>query len=278
MKTISEVLLLSTQFLQQRHVPMARRVVEELLGKLFKCKRIQIYMQFDRPILETELALLREWLKRVAKHEPLEYITGEIEFFGGQFKTDSRALIPRQETELLVEMIAKKIEGKEMIWDICSGSGCIGISLKKKFPDTQVWLSDLSKDALELSRENALKNHVTVEFCHGDLFSSFMDKKADIIVCNPPYVTSQEFLTLDPSVRDFEPKMALVGGESGFEFYERLAKEAPLFLNPKGRLFLEIGHNMGKKLLEIFSSPIWVSRELSQDLAAKDRFFLLVRE
>lgn len=277
MKTVSEILPLSTQFLQDRNVPNARRTVEDLLAALFKCKRIQIYMQFDRPIVESELVILREWLKRIAKNEPLEYIIGEIEFFGCQIKTDSRALIPRPETELLVEMISKKIQDQKILWDLCTGTGCIGISLKKRFPALQVLLSDLSEKALELARENGLKNQVDVTFFLGDLFEPFVGRKADLIVCNPPYVSAKEYLILDPSVRDFEPKMALVGGETGFEFYERLARYAPQFLNPKGELILEIGEGQGKKLFEIFSMPFWKS-QLIQDFASKDRFFFLERQ
>jgi release factor glutamine methyltransferase len=274
MKMVSEILPLSTQFLQDRNIPNARRTVEELLAALFQCKRIQIYMQFDRPIVESELVILRDWLKRIAKNEPLEYITGEVEFFGCVFKTDSRALIPRPETELLVEMIAKKIQNQKILWDICTGTGCIGISLKKRFPELQVSLADLSVDALKLAQENALKNEADVAFCRGDLFEPFAGRKADLIVCNPPYVSVKEYLNLDPSVRDFEPQMALVGGETGFEFYERLARQAPQFLNPNGQLILEIGEGQGKKLFEIFSLPIWKS-QLVQDFASKDRFFFL---
>lgn len=278
MKTVAEVLPLSTQFLQERKIPNARRIVEELLASLFRCKRINIYMQFDRPIVDSELATLREWLRRVSKHEPIEYITGEVEFFGCVFKTDRRALIPRPETELLVELIAKRMKGQKSLWDICTGSGCIGLSLKKKFPELDVTLSDLSTDALDLAQENAIKNNVQVEFCQGDLLTPLSGRKTDLIVCNPPYVTSNEFLTLDASVREFEPKMALVGGESGVEFYERLSKVAPDHLNPQGLLVLELGDGQGKKLFEIFSSPVWTRRELIQDLASKDRFFFLERE
>lgn len=278
MKALSEVLQLSTQFLQMRKIERPRRLVEELLAHLLRCKRIQIYMQFDRPIVEGEFAILREWLKRLSRHEPIEYITGEVEFFGCSIHTDSRALIPRPETELLVEMIAKRIQGQKSLWDICTGSGCIGIALKKKFPDMVVALSDLSPEALSLAKENAAKNGVEVEFCQGDLFAPFLGRQTEIIVCNPPYVSAKEFFTLDSSVRDFEPKMALVGGESGFDFYERLSREAPNYLLPKGQMVLEIGGTQGKKILEIFSSPIWARCELIQDLSLKDRFFFLEKQ
>lgn len=275
MKTLSEVLQISTQFLQDRKIDRPKRLVEDLLAHILRCKRINIYMQFDRPIVESELIVLRESLKRLAKHEPLEYIIGELEFFGCLIKTDARALIPRPETEILVDMIAKRMQGQKSLWDICTGSGCIGIALKKKFPDMAVALSDLSPEALSLAKENAEKNGVEIELCQGDLLAPFAGRTTDLIVCNPPYITPKEFLTLDSSVRDFEPKMALVGGT---DFYERLSLESPNYLNPKGQLVLEIGFSQGKEIFEIFSSPIWVRRELIQDFSGKDRFFFLEKQ
>ena len=275
MKVLSEVLQLSTRFLQDRKIKRPRRIVEDLLGALLRCKRIEIYMQFDRPLEEGELSTLREWLKRSAQHEPIEYIVGEVDFFGCAIKVDSRVLIPRPETELLVEHMAKKITTQKSLWDVCTGSGCIGIALKKRFPNIDVSLSDISADALALAKENGVKNGVEVSFFEGDLLTPFQGKRADILVCNPPYVTSNEFLTLDASVRDFEPKLALVGG---LDFYRRLGLEMPEYLNPGGLVFLEIGASQGKDVQEIFASPIWARSELIQDLSGKDRFFFLEKQ
>ena len=278
MKSLGVVLQLSAHFLTERKIDRSRRFVEDLLSHLLKCKRIDLYMQFDRPLDDQELTTLREWLKRAAKHEPLEYIVGEIDFFGCKIKTDARALIPRQETELLVEHIAKRIKDHRSLWDLCTGSGCIGIALKKRFTHLAVFLSDFSKDALSLAKENGKKNGVEVEFFLGDLFAPFKGKKTDLIVCNPPYVSSSEFLTLDPSVRDFEPHQALLGGERGSDFYEKLANEAPEYLEAGGCLFLEIGSSQGKLVQDIFRAPIWGSFELFQDLSGKDRFFFLEKQ
>lgn len=278
MKTLGEVLPLSSRFLSDRKIDRSRRLVEELLSSLLRCKRIDLYMQFDRPLDDSELATLREWLKRAAKHEPVEYIVGEIDFFGCTIKTDPRGLIPRQETELLVERIANQIKEQKIIWDVCTGSGCIGISLKKKFPNLEVSLSDLSVDAISLAKENGEKNGVEVKFCVGDLFAPFLGKKADLIVCNPPYISSGEYLKIDSSVRDFEPKMALVGGEYGVDFYERLAADLPDYLNDGGMVFLEIGATQGSRVKEIFASPIWKRIEVFQDLSGKDRFFFLEKQ
>ena len=139
MKTIGEVIQLSAQFLKERNIDRPQRIVEELLTHALQLKRIDLYLQYDRPLVDGELATLREKLKRIAKNEPLEYITGEVEFFGGKFKVTPDVLIPRPETELLVEMIAKKAKSG-ILWDLCTGSGCIGISLKRANPELQVAL------------------------------------------------------------------------------------------------------------------------------------------
>lgn len=278
MRPLGEVLQLSTRFLQERKIDRPRRLVEELLAHLLKCKRINLYMQFDRPLEEGELITLREWLKRAAQNEPVEYITGVVEFFGCSIKVDSRVLIPRPETELLVEHIAKKMTHQKSLWDVCTGSGCIGIALKKKFPQLDVSVSDISSDALVLAKENAEENGVEVKICKGDLLTPFKGKFTDLLVCNPPYVTSSEFLNLDLSVRIFEPKLALVGGDEGLDFYRRLSAEIPGYLNPGGQVFLEIGWAQGKAIQEIFASPIWRSTQLVQDLSGKDRFFFLEKQ
>ena len=275
MKSLGEVLQLSSRFLTDKKIDRPRRLVEELLSHLLQCKRMDLYMQFDRPMDDSELTVLRGWVQRASKNEPVEYIVGELEFCGNMILVDSRVLIPRVETELLIE----KIGGSpRVIWDICTGSGCIGISLKKKFKEACVVLSDISPDALALAQENGRKNGVDVEFFLGDLLKPFEGKKADLIVCNPPYVSSQEFGQLDPSVRDFEPKLALVGGEDGLDFYRRLALDLPEHLNEGGQVFLEIGFTQGKGVQEIFNSPIWRERKVFQDLSGKDRFFFLEKQ
>ncbi len=147
MRSLAEVLQLSTAFLQKKGIERAKRLSEELLSHLLSCRRIDLYMQFDRPFVEEELAPLKEWLKRVAKGEPIEYVIGEVSFFGCTFRVDSRVLIPRPETEILVDLVAKNIGSATSLWDLCTGSGCIGISLKKKFPSLAVMISAISSKA-----------------------------------------------------------------------------------------------------------------------------------
>ncbi len=278
MKSLGEVIALSSQFLQDKGIERGRRLIEDLLAHLLKCKRIDLYLQFDRPMEEKELGVIRGSVKRLVSGEPIDYIIGEVDFFGSTFLVDSRVLIPRPETEVLVDLIAKRMGVQQSLWDVCAGSGCIGISLKKKFPHLSVFLSDLSEKALEVAKANGVKNGADVHFYLGDLFAPFKGNSTDLIVCNPPYVSSLEFETLDSSVRDFEPKMALVGDGNGLDFYERISLEAPEFLNHKGQIYLEIGWKQGEAVQKMFTSSVWGKKELIQDWSGKDRFFFLEKQ
>ncbi len=279
MKTLGEVLNLSAQFLKEKGCQRSRRTAEELIGFILKIKRLDLYMQFDRPIVEGELELLRPLLKRAAKGEPLEYITNEVSFYHCTLSVTLDVLIPRPETEILVDSACKQLqkeplEGK-VAWDLCTGSGCIGIAVKKACPQLTMTLSDLSSKALAVAGDNAQRNSVEVELLHGDLLAPFAGRTADFIFCNPPYISSQEFLTLDPSVKDFEPSTALVGGEDGLAFYRRLNEELTPHLNPGAKVYFEIGRGQGKALLDLFSGPKWKNPRIEKDWAGHDRFFFL---
>lgn len=283
MKSVAEVLNLSAHFLESKKIDRSRRLAEDLLAHILKCKRIDLYLQYERPLVNDELALMREWVKRCAFQEPIEYLIGEVEFLGCRISVDKRVLIPRPETEILVDLAIKKINSlpdlkEKILWDLCTGSGCMGIALKKRFPALRVCLSDSSQEALELALENSRKNEVEVEIFQGDFLEPFRGRKADFILCNPPYVSAAEYTSLDSSVKDFEPKVALVGGERGTEFYERLAKEVPPLLNNKALVFLEIGAGQKEAIQKIFSSPVWSSCEPLKDWSGKDRFFFLEKD
>lgn len=274
MKTLGEVLKLSSEFLQKKGIDKPRRQVEELLSFVLKLPRIELYMQFDRPLVEQELTQLREAIKRRAEGEPWQYIAGEVEFLSCRLNVSKNVLIPRQETEILVDRILKELpETPVEIWDVCTGSGCIGIALKKKRPDCKVILSDISPEALTVAKGNAEKNGVEVELLQGDLLGPFQGK-ADIIICNPPYITEKDYAGLDREVREWEPKTALVGGLSGLEFYERLARDLPRYLKPTGKVYFEIGTGMGEQIKNLFDPSVWKSIQIAQDWSSHDRYFL----
>jgi release factor glutamine methyltransferase len=276
MKTLGEVLQLSADFLQKRNIDRPKRQVEELLSHLLKMPRIELYMHFDRPLIEEELVQLREALKRRAEGEPWQYIAGEVEFLGCKLKVNRSVLIPRHETEILADRIIKELPAHPVeIWDICTGSGCLGIALKKKRPDCKVALSDSSKEALAVAQENAAQNQTQVEILHGDLLKPFEGRKADIIVCNPPYISEKEYSGLDPQVREWEPKTALVGGNTGLEFYQRLAGELVPYLQENGKVYFEIGTGMGDQVKNLFLSPAWQKKEILQDWSSHDRYVII---
>lgn len=262
MKTVGEVFKLSSEFIGRR------RVAEEAIAHVLKMRRMDVYLQFDKPILDEELSHIREILKRCKRGEPFEYVIGAVDFFGCRLHIDRRVLIPRPETEILAGMAAKRVQ-RGVLWDLCTGSGCIGIALKKARPELAVTLSDISPEALSLASENARLNGAGVELLQGDLLAPFKGRKADWIICNPPYISQSEFIRLDPSVRDFEPKQALLAGFSGLEFYERLASELPAYLNPGAQVFLEIGSTQGEAVKRLFPHG-----EIHSDWAGHPRFLI----
>jgi release factor glutamine methyltransferase len=279
MHTVLEILKLSTDYLQQKNIEHPRRQAEELLGEVLGLGRMGLYLEYSRPLMEEELVKCRAWLKRCGDGEPLQYIVGSLDFFDCRIKVTKDVLIPRQETEILVDKIAQEIskfslEGK-ILWDICCGSGCIGIALKKKFPALSVSLSDLSDQALVVAKENAVYNHVDVECLQGDLLAPFDHQHADFIVCNPPYVSEKEYEGLAVSVKGYEPRLALVSGCSGLEYYERLAIELPRYLHPLGKVWLEIGDGQGEAVKEIFNAPCWRRCLYERDWSGRERFFSL---
>jgi len=280
MKTIEEILSLSIDYLEQHGVSSPRRQGETLVADALGVKRIELYMEFERPLVEAELDKCRKALIRRGKYEPLQYIYGEVDFYDCSINVTRDVLIPRQETEILVDNIAKSLAQEDLkgkiLWDICCGSGCIGIALKKKLPELKVILSDISGAAISVAEKNAEKNGVDVSFFEGDLLAPFAGMKADYIVCNPPYISDSDYLDLDREVRDFEPKSALFAGETGFEFYDRLREELIDHLLPSSRVWFEVGMKQGDSLVKMFSSfPNIKNVGFDKDWSGHDRFFFL---
>ena len=273
MRNIRELIKLSTDFLEKKGVSNARRVAEELLAVLLNQKRLELYFDYDAPVEEHEVAQYRKWIKRKGNKEPLAYILGEVEFLGLSLKVNSETLIPRQETEILADQVVKSLSKEPcVVWDLCTGSGCLGLAIKNKRADCTVTLSDISVEALVVARENALLNELAVEILEGDLLVPFTGKKCDVLVCNPPYITQDEYEGLEDEVRLYEPKRALVGG---IDFYERLSLELPAYLNPGAKLFFEIGTGQGGALYALFNQSHWKQKRCEKDWAGHDRFFFL---
>ena len=206
----------------------------------------------DMILMDEQIADLGEMLERRLKGEPVQYILGEWAFYGLPFYVDERALIPRQDTELLVETAIQMIRerGYHDCLDLCTGTGCVGISIAKN-TDVSMTASDISRDALELAKENAELNEVSVSFIESDLFQS-IEGSFDLIVCNPPYLTLDDMQTLQQELT-FEPKLALYGGGDGLDFYRKIAWEYQKHLNQGGMILFEIGNTQAKTAASPFN-------------------------
>ncbi len=279
MKPLGEVLALAVQYLADKGVSAPKVTAGILLAHVIKKTRIELYMHFDFPLEDKDLEAFRALLRRAAIFEPVEYILSEVEFYGCVLNVSQSVLIPRPETEILVDKAVKKIRQEDtancVLWDLCTGSGCIGLSVKKIFPLMQVTLADKSPQAVALCLRNVTKNALDVEVKEGDLLAPFKGKKAHYVFCNPPYIAESEYIGLQPSVRDYEPKMALISGATGMEFYERLSIELPEYLYSGAKIFLEIGTGQGERVKALFSASYWRQKEIHLDYAGHERFFFL---
>lgn len=214
--------------------------------------------------------------ERLKAGEPWQYISGSVSFYGCSIQVTPAVLIPRMETEILVDKMSQVLVENpcRRFLDLCTGSGCLAIALKKRFPQMEVWAGDLSEEALRVARGNSARNDVEISFFQGDLTIPFVGQLFDGVVCNPPYVAASDWDKLDREVH-YEPKEALLGGEDGLLFYRRLAQELPPILSPGARVWLELGSGQGEALLALFSQKPWSAACLERDWAGHDRFFFV---
>jgi release factor glutamine methyltransferase len=244
--TTLKVLTWTTGYLAEKGVENARREAEWLLCEATGLDRMGLYLNFDKPLQDDELATYRSMVARRGKREPLQHILGNQEFNGLEFIVTKDVLIPRYDTETLLEEAVRQAPQARKVLDIGTGSGCIAISLAHRLPQAQVTAVDLSPDALSVAQQNAERNNAQIEFLLGSFFQPVSERRFDLIVSNPPYITSADLADLQPEVRDFEPRLALDGGADGLDAYRVLAAEAPRHLEPNGWLLLEIGAGQDK--------------------------------
>ena len=223
-----------------RNVPDPRLDAEYLLAEALRTSRLMMLVDKGRTLTDTEEAAFDTMVARREKREPLQYILGSQSFMGFSFKTDPRALIPRNDTEALCEEALRHIRPGDAVLDLCTGTGALGIAIKKLCPGAIVTGTDISRDVLSLATENARDLQAEVRFLQGDLFAPTADERFDVIVSNPPYIPDGLRGKLQAEVEK-EPALALFGGADGLDFYRRIAAEAPLHLKPQGWLCLETG-------------------------------------
>ena len=241
-----------------------------LMSAVCRIDRNFYYVYGNEEITKEQEKEYMALLEKRAERIPLQYITGEQDFMGLNFKVNPGVLIPRQDTETLVEEVLKAVTPGMEVLDLCTGSGCIAVSLAKFVPGAKVQGVDISPEALKVSEENARRNGVNVHFFLSDMFGQ-VEGKFDVIVSNPPYIPTGEIQGLMPEVKDFEPHLALDGKEDGLWFYRILAGEGKKYLKPKGTLMVEIGCDQGKDVSRIFKDNGYCDIKVIKDLAGLDR-------
>ena len=253
-------------------VDAPRLTAEVLLAHALGCDRLRLYLDFDKPLAEPELARFRALVKRRAEGEPTAYLVAAKEFFGRAFRSDSRALVPRPETEHLVEAALECLPpGEVLVLDLCTGSGCIGVTLALERPAARVIACDLSADALALAGENAARLGARLELLHGDLFAPVPEGlRFHVITANPPYVPTSEMPKLARELHR-EPALALDGGEDGLAVTRRLVAGAPAWLRPGGALVVEMHESHDQALPALCLAAGFAVAEARRDLAGLPR-------
>ncbi len=249
--TVLSMLEWATDYFDNKGIPSPRLSIEWLLADTLGCRRLDLYLKYDRPLSPEELSLVKPFILRRSKHEPLQYITGKTDFFGLEMICRPEALIPRPETEQLVERILLDYPKNEplRVLDIGTGTGCIPLALKNERPEWSITATDISDDAIALAKENATLHNLDVRIIKHDLFEANWphdsNQPFDIIISNPPYIPDTEKSAIDREVKDFEPVLALFHKDV-FSVYRALAKFASGNLAKNGQLYLEIHENLGE--------------------------------
>lgn len=252
--TVLKVLTWTKGYLAEKGVENARLEAEWMLCAVLGLDRVGLYVNFDKPLTDPELALFRGMVARRARREPLQHILGTQEFMGLEFTVTPAVLIPRHDTEVLVEEAARRAAPAGRILDIGVGSGCIAVALAKSLPQAEVWGVDKSAEALALAGRNAAQHGVRVTLFEGSLFEPFPGQRFDLIVSNPPYIPTGDLENLQPEVRDFEPRSALDGGADGLDFYRLIIPAAPGQLSPGGWLLFEVGIGEAEAVQALFEN------------------------
>jgi len=279
--TVRELMKSAIDHLQRKGFEEARLNVELLLSHVLNLQRIQLYLSFDKPLTAEELKRFRQAYERRLKREPVQYIIGSANFMGLQFCVDPHVLIPRPETETLIEqliLLCQRYPGDQPIGllDIGTGSGNIAVSAAKYIKQVHVTSIDISVEALNLARQNARAHGVDarVNFILADIFDSSLEifhKPHDLVVSNPPYVSLDEWEQLQTEVREFEPSLAVTDGKDGFQFYREIASLLPAILHPGGSIALEVGYGQAEKVAQLLQTSGMQDLHIANDLQGIQR-------
>lgn len=280
MLTVLEALNSASNYLQNKGIKSSRLSAELLLSHVLNCKRLELYLSFDRPLQKSEIDSYRELLKRRSTFEPLQYIIGKVEFYGLEFEVNQSVLIPRPETELLVEAVIESVAKDERIniLDIGSGSGNISIALAKNIPSCTVVGIDISEEAIETSTRNAKLNGVESQlmFVKKNILNGIEinENSFDVVVSNPPYVSVADFVNLDPELRLYEPQIALTDESDGLSFYRNISVLSRSLLKNNGKLFFEIGAGQSDAVKKILIDSNYKNIVIIKDYSDIERVII----
>lgn len=267
---ISDILKNAAGILQSRGIAESRREANSLLAFTLQKDKAFLIAHSDYELSDEEEKRFREFLRRRASGEPFQYIAEKQEFFGLDFTVTPDVLIPRPETELIVEAAIEILQNSEnpIFCEVGVGSGCVAVSVLHKFETATAVGLDISENALQITKKNAEKHNVSerLNLKISDVFAALEKEKFDLIVSNPPYISGEDFASLPPEVRDFEPSVALTDKKDGLSIIKKIIGEARQFLKPKGYLLLEIGFNQTSRVREMLAAGVWQGVEILPDL------------
>jgi len=285
--TLQKILNSIADHLKKGGVDSPRLSAELLLSYVLGMKRIELYARADTPISKQQIQHLDELTKRAGQHEPIAYLTGKTEFYSLALNVTRDCMIPRPETELLVERAIEFLRtssGTQWVCDLCTGSGCIAVAIAKNCPAARIIATDISADAIKVAAQNveAYQLDEQIKLLSGDLFEPVKvisgGQQFDLIVCNPPYVSAAEYEALPKTVRDYEPRLALFAGSDGLDICQRIITDAGDFLKPDGSLMLEIGYTQGPAVKELLQQAGTFSEiKIEKDLQHNDRLAIAQR-
>ena len=284
MLTVLDVLNKSNDYLNKKGIESPRMNAELLLADILKCKRLELYLMYDRPLTEKELTEYREYLKRRSTFEPAQYIIGTVEFYGLEFKVSPAVLIPRPETEILVEAVINSVnkEDELRIMDIGSGSGNISIAIAVNLPNAFVTGIEISESAIKVAEENLKKYDLNkrVSFLNYDILSVNRDELSDfdIIVSNPPYVSKADYDKVQKEILNYEPNIAVTDFDDGYKFYREIISLSAQILKPNGKIFLEIAQGQSKKISDFMKENNFKEISIVQDYQKIDRVIYGVKK
>jgi release factor glutamine methyltransferase len=285
--TIQKLLNWVTGYLTEKGIDSPRLSAELLLSHVLQLKRIELYTQYDKPVGMEELDKLRELVRRAGQHEPVAYLVGKTEFYSMELNVTPACMIPRPETELLVQRAIEFLRtrnGTQLVCDLCTGSGCIAAAIANNYPNVRIIATDICDDALAVAAMNIQKYQLQdkIKLLSGDLFEPIIPQldagQFDLIVCNPPYISSVEYEKLDKNVRDYEPRLALFAGEDGLDIYRRIIEKVDTFLKPDAALMLEIGYAQGQAMKEMLErSGIFANIKIEKHFQNNDRIVTAIK-